>query len=408
MPKGQIVKLQRQAGSAVSQTAWIPSMDTRSDAPIEPNDTAPDTTSATLVMASRSFIPPGEILGRKFRVGRVIGRGGASVVYEAEHAQLGQPVAIKVLSGRAGSADLKRALAEAKTTARLTGEHLVRVLDVGTTPSGRAYFVMDRLVGHDLERELRGGAFSIARAVAIIVQTCGALAGVHAAGIVHRDIKPSNLFLETRADGTALVKLLDFGLARDSESPEPQTAKPFCMVGSPGYAAPEQLMSRNVDARADIWALGAVLYRMLSGRKPFEVANLLDTLLAARHCPVPRMVGAHEPIPAGLEAVVLKCLAPNREDRFGSVRELAAALAPFGPQKSADSPPHRRERQLSQTEIRRPNKEAGTPALVLAPALPDRRRALSFVLASVATRLLGLDGSKLNPPPSGSPTKKDR
>jgi len=265
--------------------------------------------------------------------------------------------------------------------------------------------VMDRREGHDLAGELRSGPLSIPRAVGLVLEACRALEAVHASGVVHRDIKPANLFLTTRSDGTPLVKILNFGLAC-LDPARPSGAKRAGMEGSPGYASPEQLGGANVDTRTDIWGLGAVLYTLITGRKPFEVSTLYDTLMAALEHPAPPMTHPREQVPAGLEAIVAKCLANYPEDRFDSVRDLAAALMHFGASESvraeadsvrasnAGAKPAGAAPVQSSVQLRSPARAPGTkaagalPSIALAMLLPDRRRVLSFAFLGLAVGLL--------------------
>jgi serine/threonine-protein kinase len=282
-------------------------------------------------------IEPGEIVGGKYRIGQMIGRGGMSVVYEAKHVQLGQDVAVKVLTGQQ---TLSRVLNEAQATARLTSEHVVRVFDVGTTNGGFGYVVMEKLRGCDLSEMLRTQDGSkrpvpVSEAVKLVLEACHGLAEAHAAGIVHRDIKPSNLFLAQKPDKTVTLKVLDFGLAR-AEVTAATTARGSArgprIAGSPGYASPEQLgTASDADARADIWGLGVVLYEAVSGHRPFEAATLQDALIAAATLPMPPLTAPNEPIPPGFEDVVRKCLEKDRESRYATVTDLAEALRPFAP-----------------------------------------------------------------------------
>lgn len=391
-------------------------------------------------------IEPSEIVGDRFRVGPIIGRGGMSVVYEATHIQLGQHVAVKVLgtlqSARRGA--FERALIEAQATARMTSEHVVRVFDVGTTKAGHAYVVMEKLVGNDLAQEIRKGIPSpVGDAVKIVLQVCHALAEAHAAGIVHRDVKPSNLFLAMQPDKTVVVKVLDFGLARaDSSVAKASGASTMPrMAGSPGYASPEQLgTASDVDARADVWGLGIVLYELITGRRPFEAVNLTDGLIAASTLPMPPMKSVHGPVPPAFEAIVRRCLEKDRENRFGSIMDLADAIHPYAPPAYARYSERVRAvggRGLhsagtirvtlpdglasggattfsdtgSQSSKMEPNTEMGVAnpaALVVASVVPPHRTALRLVLAAAVVGILlfvVLSGRRLPtapPPPSGA------
>jgi eukaryotic-like serine/threonine-protein kinase len=273
------------------------------------------------------------LLGGKYRLGREIGRGGMSVVYEAQHAQLGQAFAVKILATSTNTRKnaFDRALLEARSAARLESEHAVRVFDIGLTPEGQPYVVMEKLAGRDLSQLVKGaGPLSIPDACAFVLQACDALAEAHGAGIIHRDLKPSNLFVTTRADGSPSIKVLDFGLVQHLET-GPSSGK-MKLVGTPGYASPEQLgMKDIVDARADIWALGVVLYVLVTGRRPFAGDNLQDALLSIVSSTVPPMTSPRGLVSPELQLVVDRCLAREPEHRFASCAELAAALVPFAP-----------------------------------------------------------------------------
>jgi eukaryotic-like serine/threonine-protein kinase len=292
-------------------------------------------------------IPPGTVLDGKYRVDRILGGGGMGIILAGRHLQLDQRVAIKVLR-HAALADPEvtaRFAREAKAAAKIRSEHVARVLDVGVLPDGLPYMVMELLHGSDLAKVVRtGGPLAVADGVDYVLQACEALAEAHAAGIVHRDLKPANLFLSRRSDGSPVVKVLDFGISKllpksvvndvDMDS----LTKTAVMMGSPHYMSPEQLKSsRDVDERADIWSLGAVIFRLLTGKTPFAAettAELCAEILTA----APLSLCAENPaVPPELEAVVNKCLTKSKEARFQSVAELAAALAPFGPPRSRES-----------------------------------------------------------------------
>jgi serine/threonine-protein kinase len=285
--------------------------------------------------AARSEAEVGQLVAGKYRVERTIGRGGSSVVLEAVHVELGQRVALKVLST---SGDSPRAyeqmLREARAAARLVSEHAARVFDVGTLPNGKPFIVMDYLVGSDLGSHLRSeGALPTPVAADFVVQACEALAEAHAAGIVHRDLKPRNLFLTRRADGSPSVKVLDFGL---SISVAEAQSIPTGFAGTPGYAAPEQIhVASDVDARADIWALGVILYQLTSGKLPFGGENPSQMLLNVLRDEPPRLTGFDGA--SVLWPIVARCLAKDRDHRYATVAELAEDLGPIAGPDSANS-----------------------------------------------------------------------
>ncbi len=279
----------------------------------------------------------GDVLAGKYRVERILGSGGMGIVVAARHLQLDVLIAVKLMTDEARE-DLDlvaRFIREGRAAARLRSEHIARVTDVGTLESGAPYQVMEYLEGYDLSQVLsRTGPLSIALATEYLVQACEALEEAHAAGIVHRDIKPSNLFLTTRPNGTPCVKLLDFGISkgdlRGGLSNKLHGTHSRTLLGTPFYMAPEQMRaSRDADARADIWALGATLYELLTGRLPFRAHTLIDLAfkVAQSHPRPPHLIRAE--IPPALEDVLLRCLEKERDARFSSARELGSALVPF-------------------------------------------------------------------------------
>jgi serine/threonine protein kinase len=219
---------------------------------------------------------PGEIIGESWRVEKILGEGGMGLVVAAVHLGLEQEVAIKFLLPEAmrNKVAVERFLREAKVAAKVKSEHVARVHDVGTLEEGGVpYIVMEHLEGLDLGKLIdQEGALPIEEACEIAIQACEALAEVHAAGIVHRDLKPSNLFVTRKADGSPAVKLLDFGISKltslGGEDPglDPALTQTATIMGSPSYMSPEQLKStKEVDHRADVWSLGAVLYEAVTG-----------------------------------------------------------------------------------------------------------------------------------------------
>jgi serine/threonine-protein kinase len=229
---------------------------------------------------------------------------------------------------------VQRFLREAHAAARLRSEHVARVMDADSTEGGSAYLVMELLEGRDFAALLsEQGALPIPTAVDYVMQACDAVAEAHALGIVHRDIKSANLFLTHRADGTPLVKVLDFGLSKAERSPSQATlTKDDHVMGSPHFMSPEQMRSsREADARSDIWSLGVVLYTLLAGRVPFEGVFLTEVCAAVLSGSPPALATLRPEVPSELAAVVDRCLRLEPEDRFQTVAELVTALAPFRP-----------------------------------------------------------------------------
>jgi eukaryotic-like serine/threonine-protein kinase len=273
---------------------------------------------------------PGETLAGKYRIERALGQGGMGVVMAARHLELDERVAIKFLLGDPPEGAVERFLREARAAAKVKGEHVCRVFDFGRLETGEPYIVMEHLEGVDLSNKLeREGPQPASLVVGWIVEVCDALAEAHALGIVHRDLKPANVFLARRPDGSSCAKVLDFGI---SKVPSTGTmTRSATMMGSPVYMSPEQMeSSRDVDARSDIWSLGVVLYELLSGDAPFIGESMVQLAVQVRERE-PLAIDPRRAVPEGLHAVIGRCLAKKPADRFGSVGELAAALAPFAP-----------------------------------------------------------------------------
>jgi serine/threonine-protein kinase len=280
-------------------------------------------------------IAPGDVLAGKYRVEGALGHGGMGLVLAARHLHLDEPVAIKLLRAELArdEAVVERFLREARAAAKIKSEHVVRVLDVDRLESGTPYIVMERLDGEDLAAVCqRRGRLEIDEAARYIVQACDALAEAHAVGVVHRDLKPANLFLAKRRDGRPLIKVLDFGISKiiDPDGGQAEITRTAVALGTPSYMAPEQMVSsRRADRRADIWALGVVLYRLLTGALPFQAQgaeSLGMRVLTASPAP---LRSHRRQIPAGLEAIVLRCLEKQADDRFATVFQLAEALRPY-------------------------------------------------------------------------------
>lgn len=228
---------------------------------------------------------PGSLIGNKYLLERYIAEGGMGVVAVARHLELDEPVALKFLKPAIVAADLSgsiagRFLREARATIKIRSEHVPRILDVTTLDVGVPYIVMELLEGEDLDQVLeRHGPLPVPFAVDLLLQSLEALAAAHALGMVHRDYKPANLFVSKRLDGTTCVKVLDFGIAklvdRNGTDADPALTAANAAMGTPRYMSPEQMRSaRDVDARADIWAVGTTLYELLAGQPPFDGESL--------------------------------------------------------------------------------------------------------------------------------------
>lgn len=287
---------------------------------------------------------PGDVIAGKYQVEQVLGAGGMGVVVAAWHAPLRQRVAVKLLLPDAMRLPdaTARFLQEAQAAVAIRSEHVARVIDVGTLDSGVPFLVMEHLDGTDLRRLLRHrGPLAADEAVDFVLQAIEALAEAHALGIVHRDLKPANLFLTHRADGSPLVKVLDFGLSKvvsTEHASDRSLTTTDVVAGSPEYMSPEQVRSlRNVDRRTDIWSMGVVLYELLARKRPFS-GPTSAAVCASIAADAPTPLRSYRPdLPEGLEAVILACLEKDPGRRTGSMGELALGLAPFAPPRSQAS-----------------------------------------------------------------------
>nr|WP_275939174.1 serine/threonine protein kinase [Polyangium spumosum] len=277
--------------------------------------------------------------GTPYRFIAPLGRGGMGDVVEAEHVALGKRVVVKLLQERhASRADyVDRMRIEAQALAKITHPNLVQVTDFGQTAEGRTFLVMERLYGRDLRDELaQRRFFPVAEAIDVVRQTLAGLAAAHDAGVVHRDIKLDNLFLCDAPEGARrLVKVLDFGVAKVVSVTGESTPLPLAFptaegiaMGTPRFFSPEQARGKPVDGRADLYAVGMVLYTLLAGRGPFDhITTLLDLARAhAFQVPEPPSRHATQALPAGLDAIVMKALAKEPAERYATARTFAAEL----------------------------------------------------------------------------------
>jgi serine/threonine protein kinase len=279
----------------------------------------------------------GQVLAGKYRVDRVLGAGGMGVVVEAHHLALDSKIAIKFLTPEVqGNAEaVARFAREARVAAKIRSEHVTRVLDVGMLDTGAHYIVMELLDGMDLRQWLtRKGPLPVGEAVDFVLQASEAIAEAHDLGIVHRDLKPANLFCVRRPNGSQCIKVLDFGISKmsslgDSGGGLSMTGTATVM-GTPFYMSPEQMDSaRNTDGRTDIWALGVILFELLTGQLPFSGESLPQVCMSVTSRPAPSVRALRADVPPELEAAIHKCLEKDRTKRFQTVGDLCDAVAPF-------------------------------------------------------------------------------
>jgi tRNA A-37 threonylcarbamoyl transferase component Bud32 len=335
----------------------------------------------------------GTIIGGKLRVERVLGRGGMGVVVVATHLQLRQQVAVKVLRDElvTDAVTVERFLREGQACAQLRSEHVCRVFDVGTLESGAPYLVMELLAGDDLAAVIAQRPLTLPETIDVVGQACQAIGEAHALGIVHRDLKPSNLFVTRRPDGTRMIKVIDFGIAK-TQVADLQLTQTATMMGSPGYMSPEQLRSaRDVDARTDVWALGVILYQCVSGQMPFPATTITE--LVAKVLSEPPQPLRVEP---RFDAIVMRCLEKDRDRRYPNVDALVRDLRALGTS------------QLSSTVATGPGVASNATAASVAPPAPTpspRPRTLGIavgacVIAAIAIAVASRRGETPGAPPA--------
>ncbi|MEO7332130.1 MAG: serine/threonine-protein kinase [Minicystis sp.] len=326
-----------------------------------------------LSQQDEGMVGPGDVLAGKYRIERVLGRGGMGVVVAAVHIRLDERVAIKFLRpGALENADATgRFDREARLAAKIKSEYVARVTDVGTLDSGAPYMVMEHLEGSDLGQLLRvRKRLPIDEALTYVLQVCEVLAEAHALGIVHRDLKPGNLFLTRRADGTQLIKVLDFGISKIMDGASSEAASLTAtdtVLGSPIYMSPEQMTApKTVDTRADIWSLGGTLFMLITGRPPFDgesMAQVCGMILLGKP---PSLLELLPDAPPALAETIARCLQRPREERFQTIAELAHALAAVAPPEARISA-DRAQRVLETTN---PGSTTGPGPRISGSALP--------------------------------------
>jgi serine/threonine protein kinase len=345
----------------------------------------------------------GSYLDDRYLVKRLIGEGGMGLVYEAEHVEIGRRVAVKVLHAiyTRQPEVVARFRAEARAATRIGHPHIIEVLDSGTTVDGAVYFVMEYLQGTNLSDLIRStGPLPQRRAVAIAREVCQALAAAHKAGIVHRDMKPENVFLLEREGHPDFVKVLDFGIAKTLDAASERVGRltsPGIAMGTPEYMAPEQAAGLPTDHRVDIYAVGAMMYEMLTGRVPHEGGNVMEILTKKATQLAPPVGQLRPDIHRDLERLIMRMLAMKPDERPQTMEELAADLGRLvgidGPsQKSAAS---------AKTAVSGPSRAPGAPADAVPSAAQKslgtervpRSRSPIVVAAAVAVATVAIGGA---------------
>jgi serine/threonine-protein kinase len=392
---------------ADAQTSSAPAMTVLRGGPVPPNHAEiPTLVSAPGFVEGLLPVPPppsrdlsGSLLLDRYRLIKKLGEGGMGTVYLAEHVTIKKRCAIKLLNPEyAHKQDLvERFLQEARAASMIAHENVVEITDFGAAPNGSVFFVMEMLIGEDLSETIRRDApLPWSRVKPMALQICRALGAAHDKGIIHRDMKPENCFRIERSGNADFIKVLDFGIAKvTSEDPDGtggRLTSTGMIFGTPTYMSPEQAQGSKVDLRSDIYAVGVILYELLTGKVPFSADNFMGIL--TKHMfddpPAPSAVAPEANIDPEVEAVVLKALQKERAYRYASMQEFAAAILAVG--TGAEPPtviPEARPRPVSGGQ---PTEFLGRPRTgpVLAPAAPTGEVTLAEPPAAPRRRGLGV------------------
>ncbi len=302
------------------------SLDSRS--PRDSSGVGPASPPETGVYSCREYL--GQVLGERYRLLSVLGQGGMGSVFFARHTLVGRPLAVKIMGCRHVTEleGMTRLFREAQAAAAIGHPNIVDIIDVGVSRRGDPYLVMEYLEGEDLASFMRReGPVSVAAACAILEPILLALSAAHRKGIVHRDLKPANIYLTLREDGAATVKLIDFGIAKVTiPAGDSRLTMTGAMLGTPSYMAPEQAIGvADVDARADLYALGVILYQLVAGRLPFEGANYNEIIFRIVN-DEPRSPESIPGIPPDAGAIIRKAIGKLPSTRYQTAADLLEAL----------------------------------------------------------------------------------
>ncbi|HXG98303.1 MAG TPA: serine/threonine-protein kinase [Gemmatimonadales bacterium] len=350
----------------------------------------------------RSAAPASDLVGQvvadRYHVVKKLGEGGMGQVYLAEHVKMGRRSAIKVMNpSMVHDPDaVARFNREASNASRITHPNVCAIYDFGETPDGLIYLAMEFIEGEPLTDLIeREGALPVPRAAAIFLQTADALQAAHDLGIVHRDLKPDNIMLSRRKGGGDTVKVVDFGIAKAVGGDEAgqKVTKTGLVVGTPEFMSPEQLSGDTLDGRSDLYSLALVLYRMLSGKLPFEATSVQETMIK-RLTDEPTTLAAARPdlsFPPGLQPVLDTALARTPTERYQSVAKFAADVAAVTGRPTASAVPHTRSMGDTEgkTQLLDPTAGGATQRISAQQAAPAQKRSLLPVVAGVVVILAG-------------------
>ena len=342
-----------------------------------------------------------------YRIVRMIGAGGMGAVYAAEHTLLGRAAAIKVLLPEysVNSSVVMRFFNEAKAATAIRHPGIVEIYDFGYTPDGSGYIAMELLEGQSLTGRMRVGALRPAHALTLVRQISGALAAAHAKGIVHRDLKPDNVFIvpDPEVPGGERIKLLDFGIAKLMPAAGGNsTTNTGAVLGTPTYMAPEQCRGVAVDQRVDLYALGCILFEMLTGRPPFTGEGAGDVLAAHIHLPPPAVRATAPWCPESLERLVAHLLVKDPAHRVSSAAALIGEIDRLATEVTAIPGPAATHPEMS-TASAQTTLSAATGA---GPRIPAPRRAVWIGLGLTVIAIVGVViaiGRDDEPTPSAGP-----